>query len=444
MKKLRKALSLLLTGAIAVTSLLCGSVTASAASSKKALVSIAVSKIDKNMTRVGGYLGQDIYSLSNSETGKAAIYRIDSTALKNWRKTGKLNAKKIKVTSDINNYFWYYNDQICFRQGNYAVVDYTDKKKVEHSVALKYDKSKGTITQYYTTTGYLGSTSDGYLSDISYNENTQKLTVKIIDPKGKTVKTITRDLTSAYNAWWSRFTGNKNSFTIVTEMWDDTDEPVATVEFIDKTGKVTKTLKNKNIGRALDAENYVAYAPWSVKTSGTLALSEVYSMDTGKTYDLTGRNIVPGDDGTSFYLYDLGSDLYGTKAVATYRTDGDDPVYSYGIIDVASKSAPKAYYNYMDTMDNGKTFFVCYNGKYGYIDRNGKTISDCVFTDASGFYGKGKYAPVILNSKIYLVDKDMNQISKTIKANPESWVFTLSDDVFKYYDGKNEYIMIYK
>jgi hypothetical protein len=444
MKKLRKALSLLLAGAIAVTSLLCGSVTASAASSKKTLISINVSKIDKDMVRIGGYLGQDLYLLSNSKTGKTAVYRIDSTALENWRKTGKLNAKKIKVTSDINSYFWYYDSANCFRQGNYAVVSYTDKKNVDHNVALKYNKSKGTITQYHTTTNGLGSTTDGYLSDVSYNETTEKLTIKIIDPNGKTQKTIVRDLAKTYTAMWSRFSGKKDNLTIASVFWDDTDEPIATVEFIDKTGKVTKKLKNLDIGRTYATENYFAYAPWSVKTSGSLALSDVYSMDNGKTYDLTDRNIIPGDDGTPFYLYDLGEVLYGTKAIATYRTDAAEPVYSYALTDVASKGAPKAYFTYMNTRDDGKTFLVCCDGMFGYIDINGKTLCECVFDDAAEFCGKGKYAPVILKSKIILIDRDMNQISKPIKANSKSWVGTLSEDLFDYYDGQNYYLMTYK
>ena len=442
MKKLRKALSLLLAGVTAVTAMLCGSVSASAASDKTALMKTAITQIDTKATGIDA-LGQDLYLFGNDSY--RAVYRIDSTALKNWRSTGKLSAKKMKITSDINDYVWYYDSLNNFTQGNYAVFSYTDKNNVKHCAAVKYDKSKGTIKQYYTTTNYLGSTGDGYLSDISCSVEKKTVTLKIIDPNGKKVKTLTRKFTD--NAFWSSFEGNRSYVVITTSKINDDLSSTATVEFIDKTGKVIKTLKNKNVGLVCYGENYFAYAPHDVWARITLTLSDVYITDKSKLYALKDKNYIASeseneDTTKPTRLYDLGKKIYGTKAIARYISANQENSL-YGLIDVASKGVPEEYYDQMFTGDNGKTFLVKNSeGQWGYLDSKGKKLA--MFDDAGAFSGNGKYAPVIKDGKIYLVNKSMKQISKTIKADKNSSVVTISDELFGFIYGGKLYLMTNK
>ena len=443
MKKLKKALSLLLAGVTAVTAMLCGSVSASAASSKTALLKTAITQIDSKATGVNS-LGQDLYSFYNDNGTYCAVYRIGSSELKSWRNTGKLSAKKIKVTSDINDYVWYYDSLNNFTQGNYAVFSYTDKKNVEHSVAVKYDKSKGTIKQYYTTTNYLGSTGDGYLSDISYDGEKKTVTLKIIDPNGKKVKTLTRKYID--DAFWTCFRGNRSYAVIATSKINEDTSSAATVELIDKTGKVIKTLKNKNIGRTYSGDNYFAYAPRYVLRRIMLTLSDVYSIDKNKLYSLEDKNYIGSESGDDYTkptrLYDLGEKLYGTKAIARYIST-DETNSLYGLIDISSKGAPKEFYNDMYTSDNGKTFLVKDSeGQWGYLNSKGKKLA--MFDDAGAFSGNGKYAPVLKDGKIYLINKNMKQVSKTIKADKNSGVWTLGDELFMYTYGGKTYLMTNK
>ena len=82
------------------------------------------------------------------------------------------------------------------------------------------------------------------------------------------------------------------------------------------------------------------------------------------------------------------------------------------------------------------------NGKCGFMNIKGKVLAS--FDDAGSFFGSGKYAPVIKSGKIYLVDSNMKQVSKTIKADDKSIVYTLGDEIFMYTYNDKLYFMTNK
>ncbi|MBQ6555034.1 MAG: hypothetical protein IJL89_07375, partial [Firmicutes bacterium] len=193
MKRLKKALSLLLVAAIAVTALVCGSVSASAASSKTALLTTALSKIDSKAKEIID-LGQGIYWLYDNDTGYNAFYRIGSDEIKAWRSSGKLKATKLTADDKLKKCTGYYTD-CTFAFGDYALF-YKDDNDIRTEYVIKYDKSKKTLTTVYSSKNYLGVSSDGSISEFIWNKSTGTLQLKILNNKAKLVKQLNYDFSA--------------------------------------------------------------------------------------------------------------------------------------------------------------------------------------------------------------------------------------------------------
>ncbi len=441
-------MSLLLVGAIAVTSLLCGSVTASAASSKTALLSTALSQVDSKADSSLG-LGQDILALYNSsdDSGCLGFYRIGSEEIKAWRSSGKLKATKLTADDTLLKSSGCISD-MTFAYGNYALF-YSIADDVTTYHVVKYNKSKKTLTTIYSTKNFIGVSGDGSMSEFIWNQDTRKLQVRILNNKAKLVKKLTYDYSAddSYGCWNAFRCGNDKAYVSYyreseLDISSDGDIRGGNIIAIDKNGK-TKTVSDFVSTEVVVGVNYVAFDHRPID-----GISYVCLTSKNKDYDTFNLRYYTDEksmDEADFYtICDFGTKIYGTKAIAAYKGGtNEDPVYKYVLVNISSNKRLSKVYDYMFTRNDGEMFCaVNSKGQRGFVDSKGKELA--IFDAADCFAGNGKYAPVIKDGKIYLVDKNMKQISKTIKADEDSEVWTVGDELFSYRYGNKIYYMTTK
>lgn len=429
MKKLRKVLSLLLVGVITVTSLFCGTVTASAASSKPKLITASITGIDSKATWVEA-LGQDLYVFGGDNY--KVIYRIGSKEISNWRKSGKLKPTKVKLDSEVFDHDWVVNHDNYFDDTNseYAMFAYKQDDGLYHAYAVKYDKDKNSISSYFDTSDFynMGVSSNGVVSVCKYSNNI--LNVKLINTSGKQIKTFKYDYTNKYGEWSPFYAGSQNAVVVIGDGTYDN----SSIYSLSNSGKQTKI--SDNLSSMLNTgKNYIAWHRYPLDEG----INTVYLTETKKTYIYNLSEVTVNNENYQLMSFSCGA-FWGTKTVARYKNSSDK--YKYMLIDVKNPTKSKAY-NFMTSYDNGKTFLVKNDkGKWGYLNKNGKEIG--WFDDASRFLYDGKYAPVIKNGKAYLIDRNMKQVSKTLKVDSESSVSTYGSELFGVTYGGKKYLMTYK
>lgn len=443
MKKLRKALSLLLVGIIAVTSLFCGTITASAATSKASLLSLDITKIDSKATGIGS-LGQDLYLLYSDSY--RAVYRIGNDEIKKWRSSGKLKATKITVDTKANKNNWTYYSDATLEYSDYMIINSGDDLYV-----LKYEKSQNKLKEIYKTTHLVGVSGNGYIFEFTVSADKSNTVLKILNNSGKIVKKIQYDHPGNDIKVRNRAPSCGTEFAFTTYYKDsDVSEKgmeAGNVTIIDNNGK-SKTISKYCAGNVDIGNNYFAfeYIPM-------VSIHAAYLTEKNKCYyfkDISGYET--GSYNANYKYYGLTGFIerfYGTKAIGIYQyTDYSDPnnkkyEYKYALVNVKTDKFITAKYDDMSTYDNGETFLIQDSkGQWGYLNAKGKKLA--MFTDAAAFYGSGKYAPVIKGGNIYLIDKNMKQVSKTIKSDKDSVITTLGDELFKYTKGGKNYIMTNK
>lgn len=414
------------------------SASSSSKSSGSGIISARISDIQSG-SEFFTYLGNDLYFITDNES-KKGIYKINRTALENWRKTGKLKAVKITVDSRITKHSdWGHSSNGDFSNGNYGVLGYTENGTV-HLVAVKYNSSKNKITPYYDTTNAISLSPDGYISETDYDKSSKQLTLGIISPKGKKIKTHKFDY-SEYEGSWFGFSGGDSCVVTRRKYVGDNSKDGSgwdgEIFVIDKSGKKT-TLTDTAPRAQVKGKNYFAYSPIYA-----VSVSNIYSFDTNKFYYNLVKETSAFTEGEKTYELDsLGTGLYGTKAVARYShpVSSDKYEYKYALVDISSGKFISKKYDDMVTKDNGKTYLVKFNdGKWGYLDSSGKELAE--FDDAAPFIGSGKYAPVIRNGKVYLINRSMKRVTKAVKLTGIKYVSGIAENVFFWYDGKNGHFM---
>ena len=441
MKRFKKMLSLLLVGVIAVTSLFCGTVTASAASSKASILFLEISKIDNKATDIIS-LGQDIYMFAAEKY--RAIYRIGSSEIKKWRNTGKLKATKITIDSEAAKYNWTYNSSLTLKYSDYMVLSYMDKENIQHNCVLKYDSSRNMLSEIYTTINNIGVSVNGDMSEYVWDGNSKKLQLKILNSKAKLVKQLSYDFSmSDCNAWW-RPLYSDNKYALVS-YYNDSDIAQGNDILIDKNGKEKKIddLLYGAVYRISQGTNYYGFAcvPFA-------SMRYIYSTDKNKMYNLSSASWIY-DNKKEYDLCGIKEQLYGTNGIGIYEhTDTSDPnniknEYKYVLINVNSDIFLSDIYDYIVSEDNGKTYLAKNsNNTWCYLNSKGKKLA--TFDCADFFCGNGKYAPVIKGGKIYLINKSMKKVSQTIKADNNCTIWTLNDELFAFTKSGKKYIMTNK
>ena len=189
-------------------------------------------------------------------------------------------------------------------------------------------------------------------------------------------------------------------------------------------------------GKCSANKNYQGFE--SVPNEG---INKVYLFDNDKTYNL--KNICKYKN---YKLLNFGLMFNGTKTIATYiyqKDENAEPQYKCALVDVKSDKILSSLYEYMYTEDNGNTYLMqASNGKWGYLNSKGKKLGS--FDFASVFSGNGKYAPVINNGKMYLIDKKMKRASTTVAVDNNTVVYTYGEELFLYIEGDTQYLMTYK
>ena len=402
----------------------------SSSATAKKLIYAPFSEINKDFS-YKQYLGKDLFYIS-TKSGNNCIYRIDDTVLKNWRKNGKLTAKKITVDKKITaNKNWDVSQILS--KGNYGVFRYK-KDNVTYYNAVKYNSSKGTITVYYTSAKPFKVSQDGYVSQWERSSNDTKLTLSIYNNSGKKVKTLNFNV--GENSWryWF-FTENEYCALSVGSYDEKKDKWSGLVYLIDHFGNYT-THTDYAVSEGQLRTNF-----FMMTNAESLVPTAVYSFDNKKTYNLSGKEMVGfTENGIDFYLSYLGDRLWGTKADAAYK-DMTGMMTVYALTDVSTgKLISKKYYN-MVTYD-GKIFRVKNEkGQYGYIDANGKELG--WFDDAAAFPVGSKYAPVTKNGKTYLIDRNMKKVSKNADLGRMPLVTSYGTETYTWTDIKDSYIMTF-
>lgn len=448
MKKLKKVMSLLLVGVIAVTSLFCGTVTASAASSYTSLIKASLSTIDSKATGIQA-LGQDLYILYNNDTGYRAICRIGSDEINSWRSTGKLKATKITVDKKITgSQKWTIASDTTFENGNYSTLAYTKNGEDWYGSAVKYNKAKNSITQYYTSPladGGFGVSSNGTVAVSRFDEKTKSGIFDLINTTGKKFKTVSIDLKNFSDdgeKWGWTLYQNGKYIVIYTGGWSGEKE-IGGITLIDEKGN-KKTVTDAPIRGMYENGNYYVTQAWA-----GAVWSSVHNINTNKSYTIISTDAAFVKVGSDPYAYEISADfgekMFGSKAAVKYykKNSEKEEDCRYALVNFSTGKRISSLYTYMSSKNNGTTYLVSDSkGNWGYISSKGKKLA--MFDDAGWFYGSGKYAPVIKSGKIYLIDSNMKQISKTIKADKDSGVRTLGDELFKYSYGGKLYLMTNK
>lgn len=432
MRKIRKALSLLLVGVMVMTSLFCGAVTAEAASSTATILTVKPSDIMAGAKWITP-LGQDLYILSASAEDKA-VYRIDSDIIASWKKTGKLNAKKVTVDSAVASHkSWGTVPNCDFRYGNYALFAYMENSAVYY-VAVKYDKSANKITPYYTTQNISGISPSGKLAEYIYEKENNKITLNFISTSGQSTMAYASQFTESGSAkWWGFNRGDSCAITVGFSTSSAGSVAVISDSYSSKTIKSSIP----PVTNGVLSGNYFMYT-----VSPAAAPTDVYVTDTGKSYTLFGKKLSGFKlGGKDYTLASLGERLYGTRAAAAY-SDGADST-KYALVNVSNGKILSGKYDFMESRDGGKTYVVKNaKGKWGYINKSGKELG--MFNGAGFFMGEGVYAPVIKSGKLWLVDSSLKKVSNTITVDKDSSVSTLGDELYLYDKGDQNYIMTYK
>ena len=345
---------------------------------------------------------------------------------------------------------------MTFEYGDYALWGYDKNDNTVTKFVMKYDKANKKITKVYSTDNYIGISSDGSMSEFIYDSDKGKLTLKILNNKAKLVKQLDYDF-SAQDCYprWGCF--RRGSDTACISYYRESEADLSYddgikgghIITVDKNGK-TKTVADNLNRDILVGNNYIAF-----DCRPLVGLGYVHLTSKGKGYGIYGLRLLEtkisqGDDEISlvytdtFTLSDLGKKIYGTKAVAEY-VGGTyaDPTYKYALVNISNNKLLSSVYDDMYTDNDGEIYSVMNSkGQRGFLNSKGKKLA--MFDDAGAFSGNGKYAPVLKDGKIYLVNKSMKQVSKTIKADKDSGVRTLGDELFMYTYGGKIYLMTNK
>lgn len=446
MKKIRKALSLLLACTAAITAIFCGSVTASAASTKTALVKTAFSQIDSKAEQVAP-MGKDLYYFYSDTY--SAVYRIGSEELKNWRSTGKLKATRITVDPEIAKHNWSFYINQCWIYSDLAVLYTTDSEEDVIHYVVKYDEANKKITKVYSTKNLIGVSDNGSMSEFIYDKEKDRLTVRILNSKAKLVKKLEYDFNDRYGCWRPFNSGGRYAYVTYT----DNSHTDGEYTFFDENQVVIDRKGNAKIAKKYEdifAAGNVAYGSnYRASERPPLAGTRfIYLTSTDKEYMIDTTYYFTDSSSKNYWLNDFGEEFYGTKAVGTYIYTTPDEEnrqyeYKYALVDIKNDKFLSAKYDRIYTKNGGKMFSVMSSkGKCGFMNIKGKVLAS--FDDAGSFFGSGKYAPVIKSGKIYLVDSNMKQVSKTIKADDKSIVYTLGDEIFMYTYNDKLYFMTNK
>ncbi len=348
-------------------------------------------------------------------TDSSKFYRIGESELAEWQETGKFALTNIESDFDPSGMEWYSGDF----EGEYIqFYKENDDGNVTERQVVHLDKSAGKISKAYTLgSGWCYTTNDGYTvlaaaSDVGNGT----VSVTVMKPDGTsftiTLKSLVAHLDGA--KWddyvWFKYCAVDDEkyccYVLVDEKAEGNilDERIYAVYGIGKDGSLTKIVGNINAASSGGIE-YASGKNLVVSFAGENYYDIAFSADTGEACRFDYYGSINYCDGKVA----IGNRSYDTKN-------------GYDLIDLKTG---KTLVNYPYIYGKDKEIFLVNtnDGKWGYIDSNGKELA--MFDNASGF--DGDYAPVVKDGKVYLIDRNMNKVSDSIDGTD---VTTLSDGLY--------------
>lgn len=414
----------------------------------KKLLSVNLSDIDG--ARNGSYYGNGIFGYDNAddpniENDVDGIIRID---LEKWRETGKFDYSDVETDFDMTDVVPSFSAGDGWQNGiKYVWFSYPEK---ELAVKLDTDNNKMTAAYSFENGCVI---CDGYAFTAKYDKTSLKYAV--YDPNGnKTENTIV--FADNEKDWWHSQCGacedarvtdkyiayilganNKRGF----GAFDGCDLKVYGVK---RDGSCDVVYSNEGtipggvygIGDLHSGANCASWVEFLPPATST---AHIYSADDGKLYEFNVPYCLGSDRHTGIPFAGLQGRLYGTKGVGYFMckdSEGKVEDEAYALVDLAKADGVSDSYKSMGTLDGEIYLVEGFDGKWGYIDSNGKELA--FFDDASEFIGD--YAPVVSNGKGYLIDQSMKQISDTVSAKE---CRTADDGLYYFYTDSDTLLVTY-
>lgn len=435
MKTIRKAISVFLAGVIAAVSMFTGAVSTSAAEGGE-LKLLTASVRSLNDTAVSAEsIGQDLYYVKLEEG--QALYRVDKSAVDEWRNTGILKGKRVYVDATIAAHYWEFLPEGKLTNGIYGTVKVTYKNGNESKYVVKYNEKASKLECIFTSKNPFGVSSDGYISEFLYNSKTNEFTVKVWKPDFRSEDCIFSYYRSegqmvpfVYGGKYALLTYN-NALGMKVK---------GKVYLIGQNAERYLIYDKSNIIDPFLGANYAAYEHPPITSVS------VRRFDKSVTYTMHKSATINGTRGHKLSVCDLGERIFGNIGIAKYKYElSEDTVeYCYALVDLEKDKLLTGALEEITSKD-GKIFRVKgFSGSYAYFNPKGEKLS-------GGYSGLGDFAkdspvaPVMKDGRIYLVDRNMKTVSGSIAAGDEgTTVRTLADGLYAYTSGGIDRFITYR
>lgn len=396
------------------------------------------------------YLGDGYFIYDTDTDIKGINGGMIRTDVNKWRETGEFISESVESDFGMTGLI-YLNTDISATRGN--IVFQND----DNDFLVKLDKDKNALTKVgtYGKPSFVRGLKNGYIITGTTGQN---FDYTLISPDGKE---STGSFTYDGDDWmWNMYFSTD---------FDDTNERKYVFY-------VNRKIGNSAFDDGYEGEDFEVYGVkpdgthdtlYSVKTAEGMwygaaysnasswvdqvrpyaPVGHVYSEEEDQIYTFDGKFYVDvcdnGSDVTQVPFERICSKLYGKKTVgyfSRYSDGGELQASAYvlfsvdggdGYYKVLSKS-----YKHMSTHDGEIYLVKNADDKWGYIDSNGNELA--FFDDAGSFIDD--YAPVVLNGKGYLIDRNMNKVTEDIAATGTS---TFDDGLYGFNAGDNVMLVTY-
>lgn len=385
-----------------------------------------------------GYLGDEYfaYDIVNSPDGIEGIKHIN---IDEWRKTGTFVCSDVKIDLETTGLglntgrFSEYSDYIALRQNG-------------ENILQSLDRESNTLTSICKIAMWSNTLPDGYTFAIAANDETGALTYAVYAPNGTKVEDTLTYSEDGINRWIFKSPDdvtNTADYKYVgyiiwqtgTSAWDDGFEAFKYDLYgINKNGTRDILYSEDLCDGFYEMECGSNFVSWIDQVRPYAPKTHIYSMENRKTYTIESKfsslNGNPVFEGR----------LYGTKGVGHFKQTNysNDTVTdeTYALVDLDTAKVISKSYKYMSTRDGEIYIVQNADDKWGFIDKNG--IELAFFDDAGSFIGD--YAPVVLNGKGYLIDRNMNKVSEDVIATE---TLTYDDGLYRFTTSDNFYLVTY-
>lgn len=483
--KLKKLTASILAAALALTAI---PLTVSAAGEETEKLPLVTADLREIHGATGiASVGRGVYFYFVDGGIKGAVH-ISDQQLKSWKETGELSYTDINTdglfTDSTVKYSWYVN--ITFSDGDYMTLLSKDEDGNELSkFAVRYDEEANSIVKvkdfepeknvnysYYNRTESI--THKGYTLSKSEDIENSTFTIKAFAPDGTEAFSNTYDgiffkytygssdivdILSGYDVWINRHSDKYCCYVFMiteevkSEYRTNCKYTIFAIDYNGETTDLYSGVVYKDQWRYFGAHPYfyesdlLQVSFWGARNGVDGYLYFDNKKGVGYSYSSYDKDSIYYDDKIVYpdfekvpydiqYCYYYGAaDMNKNIIVGMYRAgetdaEGNRNYYDFdALIDVEKNEIiSDLYTDIQQSGDNGETYLAKnLDGKYVFIDKNGKELG--TFDKASRFCN-GDYAPVIVDGKAYIINRDMEIVSEGIEAD-EVWFLNKNVECIK-------------